>query len=197
MRKKILASLLALVVLATPATVLANQQVNVNTADVLTAITLIGRHIEVVDGQPQIPLRVAVEAFEGTSIDFDGATRIVEIRFNSTIAVNGFNAFFNTEVAIPASGNFVVRLQHEMGSNFLTIVDGPAAGTRILANLTPEGRFVLPLPGFQRDISLADLPATVNSIANHPLVAASVIALTGAAGFTHEITAEGISVTLN
>lgn len=202
LKKKIIASLLALVALATPASVLANQQVTVSTADVLNAVTLISRHIEVIDGQANFPLRATVEAFDGTSIDFDSYTRVVTIRFNSTIAVNGFNAFFGTNVTIPASGDFSVRLQYDAAAGALIVMDGPAAGTLIAANLAVHGRFMLPIEGFSANMSVVEFATLANSLldANAPhwnLVSASIASLTGAASFTHSITAEGITVDLN
>ena len=129
MKKKILASLLALVLVAAPVTVLANP-VTVPAPVIDEAISQIAqRHVVTHGGQTYLPLRATLEAFAGVNVAWEQATRTVVITLNGSAALAA-NAPINL-AGLVQPGTY--RLELQEAGNRLVIANGPAAGTQLVA----------------------------------------------------------------
>ncbi|MCL2350364.1 MAG: copper amine oxidase N-terminal domain-containing protein [Defluviitaleaceae bacterium] len=190
MRKKIIAGLLALVVLVAPATVMANP-ITIDTGAVISAVADASRFIVVDGGQGYMPLRSVVEAYGG-HVAWNGADNTVTISFAATEIAATFSAL--TGVALPemVAGRFSITLE-QLG-NRLRIVNGPAAGTFIVSRIVND-RIMLPVQHLDPVSVIASIPAIENSI-HWGLVREGIMAITGASGVSHSVDANGITITL-
>ena len=207
LKKRIIASLLALAVVAAPVTVFANTDVTIPTDRVLEAVnTFSANHVEVINGQAYVPLRAAVESFEGTSVAWNQPTRTVTITINGAAAQAGMNALLGINLDIVPAGNFVLNLQYDptriVSGGRLVVVDGPAAGTRINARITDEGRLLLPIAPMPHVNNVLEFAVLAQGIANTTgalswnLIQAAIAAVMP--GFSINlggITADGINIT--
>ena len=203
MRKKILASLLALVVVAAPVTAFANQQtVTIPVADVVAAAEVFTeRHV---NAQAYVGLRDVAEAF-GATVGWIDATRTVTITINAAETLARFNAQFNQNIVLPVSGDFVLELQYDptriVGGGNLVVANGPAAGLRVMASLNDEGRFMLPVPAVGSDSAavLAHLPVLLEGI--HwglvSLAAGSLMGVPAANVTPPAIVGNNVTITIN
>ena len=208
MKKRIIASLLALAVVAAPVTVFANTDVTIPTDRVLETVnTFSQNHVEVIDGQAYVPLRAAVESFEGTAVTWEQSTRTVTITINGAATQAGFNALLGTNLDIVPAGNFVLNLRYDptriVSGGRLVVVDGPATGTRINARITDEGRLLLPIATMAPVADVAMFAAMINLAANTTgvlpwqLILTAINAVVPMNNFNYNVTTEGINITFD
>jgi hypothetical protein len=189
LRRKIVASLLALVVMAAPMTVFGQTTITLSNEQIAAAIADVSQFIVTEGGQTYLPLRTVVLAYGG-QIEWDGATRTVTITFNGADRAQAFDAQFGTNTAAAVNpGNFTLVLREVDGR--LQVASGPAAGTRLVAYMVND-RFVFPVT----PIPQADA-TTILGMLNlaEDLIATALFTLTGYTTLDITPTPTGVTIT--
>ncbi|MDR2167202.1 MAG: copper amine oxidase N-terminal domain-containing protein [Clostridiales bacterium] len=194
MRKKIIAGLLALVVLATPITAFGAVNVTIDNAQVVAAVENVSQFIVIENGRPYLPLRAVAEAYGGI-VGWDQDTLTVTISFNGLDRAVAFDSAFGTSISgAVRPGNFTLELAVGAGGN-LFVRSGPAAGTHLVAYMIND-RFMFPVVPIPQDRSVDGNIIYGMLNLDMRLIEIAAQALTGL-NFSYNITSTGIVVTLN
>ena len=212
MRKRIIASLMALAALVAPVAVLGDVDGTITRAipvegimfepisanvisftheEIAGAVASVSQFIEFEGGRPYLPLRRVAEA-HGANVSWNNATRTVTISMSGAEAASLFGGQVPALAAV-LPGTFTLELQEVAGR--LQVANGPAAGTRLVAYMVND-RFVIPVTPIPQGASPASVAGMLNPANN--LIGMALSVLTGGSGqFNYEITQNGVNITLN
>ena len=191
MKKRILASLLGLSMIATPIVAFA-QTITVPTDAVIAGVANVAQFVEVHNGRTYFGLRRVAEAY-GADVGWNQANQTITLTFNGAELAARFSADAGVDVTdVVRPGTFSVELRNVDGA--LYVANGPAAGTRLVSSLINDrhyifaGAFTANLPN-----DAAVLYGQANLATN--LIQTALTVLTGRS-VTYNVTAGGISITL-
>ncbi|MCL2854937.1 MAG: hypothetical protein FWE21_04890 [Defluviitaleaceae bacterium] len=194
MKKRILASLLGLAMLAAPVTAYA-QTVNVPTEVIVAGVANAAQFIEVHNGNAYFGLRSVAEAYLGQgSVVWNQATQTITISFSGADVAARLAESTGIDLAgVIQPGTFSIDLRSVEGGA-LVVANGPAAGTRLVSTLIND-RHMIPATMFPRSMPLDAAAAYGELTLATGLIQTAIQNLTGRT-VSYNVTPAGVNVTL-
>lgn len=191
MKKRIIASLLGLAMMATPVVAFA-QTVHVPNDVVFAGASSLAQLVEIHNGQAYFGLRRVAEAY-GADVAWNQANHTITLSINGAYVAERFSRDAGIDITpIVRPGTFSVELHQIDGALF--VANGPAAGTRLVSSFIND-RHYIPAGIFSGNLPNVALALYGQANLNTNLIEMALTTLTGRAA-TYSLAEGGISITL-